>query len=369
MIQRRDFIQGATALAGLGALGAGLPAHAQGKRVFRAANPVGVVDAQQAFVTCGRHPKLRYYELEGVDIEYVNMSSVNQSLVSVATGQADMASLAPGVFLPAMAKEPALGIVAAYNWLPRNANVVVVPPDSPIRSIADLKGRKIGIRNQGDGGIVALQIMFTELGLSTSDIDFIAVGDSGVAGTALSRKNVDAIVTYDTAAARIEAVGFALRYLPLPPAYAKLSAGWFGFRRKDLKDDHKNVVGICRAIAKSTLFAHTNLARAIDIHWALYPESKSKSKSDEESRKEIETILGQRKENWIRRPDDSDQRWGASSLQEWKTIIDIAAKSTNNPQLAQQLGDPANVFTNELVDEINRFDKAEVMRQAREFVL
>jgi hypothetical protein len=81
----------------------------------------------------------------------------------------------------------------------------------------------------------------------------------------------------------------------------------------------------------------------------------------------IETILGQRKNNWIRRPDDPDQRWGASSVEEWKTYIAIAAKSTNNPQLPQQIGDPSNVFTNELVDEINNFDKAAVVKQAREF--
>lgn len=366
MINRRNFTLG---VAASGAVGAAPIAWAQGKRVFRAANPVGVVDAQQAFVTCGRHPKLRYFEKEGVDIEYINMSSVNQSLVSVATGQTDIASLAPGVFLPAIAKEPTLGIVAAYNWLPRNANVVVVRPDSPIRSIADLKGKKIGIRNQGDGGIIALQIMFTELGIPADDIDFLAVGDSGVAGTALTRKTVDAFVTYDTAAARIEATGFPLRYLALPPAYSKLSAGWFGFRKKDVKDDRKNVIGFCRAVAKSTLFAHTNLTQAINIHWALYPESKSKSKSDEESRKEIETILAQRKENWIRRPEDADQRWGASSLDEWKSIIAIAAKSSNNPELPKQLGDPSNVFTNELVDEINNFDKAKVVRQARDFIL
>lgn len=369
MINRRDFTLGMSIAAATGALTGAGAAWAQGKRVFRAANPVGVVDAQQAFITCGRHPKLGYYESENVDIEYINMSSVNQSLVSLATGQADIASLAPGVFLPAIAKEPSLDIVAAYNWLPRNANVVVVRPDSPIRSIADLKGKKIGIRNQGDGGIVALQIMFGELGLPATDIDFIAVGDAGTAGTALARNGVDAIVTYDTAAARIEAIGFPLRYLALPPAYAKLSAGWFGFRRKDVKNDRKHVVGLCRAVAKSTLFAHSNLAQAINIHWALYPESKSKSKPDAESRREIELILGQRKENWIRRPDDADQRWGASSLEEWKSTIAIAAKATNNPQLPQQLGDASNVFTNELVDEVNDFDKAAVVRQARDFKL
>jgi NitT/TauT family transport system substrate-binding protein len=366
MISRRDFALAVGAASVLGARGT---AQAQTKRVFRAANPNNVLDAQQAFATCGRHPRLRYYEMENVDLEYVNMSSIVQAMLSVSTGQSDTASLAPALFLPAVAKEPNLGIIAAYNWLPRNANVVVVRPDSPIKTISDLVGKKIGIRNQGDGGIAQLGLMFTELGLPTSDINFIAVGDSGVAGTALANSTVDAFVTFDAQAGRIEAVGFPLRYLPLPPAYGRLSSGWFGFRKKDIKEDRKNVVGFCRAIAKSTLFAYTNLPQALNIHWALYPDSKSRSKSDEESRKEIEIILSQRKNNWIRRSDDSDQRWGASSLEEWKSFIAIAAKSTNNPQLPQQVGDPSNVFTNELVDEINNFDKAAIVKQAREFKL
>jgi NitT/TauT family transport system substrate-binding protein len=366
MISRRDFGLAVGAAAVFGARGT---ARAQGKRVFRAANPNAVLDAQQAFATCGRHPKLRYYEMENVDLEYVNMSSLVQAMLSVSIGQSDFASLAPALFLPAVAKEPNLGIIAAYNWLPRNANIVVVKPDSPIKTIADTVGKKIGIRNQGDGGIVQLQLMYSELGLPTTDINFVAVGDSGLAGTALANGTVDAYVTFDAQGGRIEAVGFPLRYLPLPPVYGRLSSGWFGMRKKDLKEDRKNVIGFCRAVAKSTLFAYSNLTQAINIHWALYPDSKSRSKSDEESRKEVETILGQRKNNWIRRPDDPDQRWGASSLEEWKTYIAIAAKSTNNPQLPQQIGDPSNVFTNELVDEINNFDKAAVVNQAKNFRL
>src|SRR5258706_4774863 len=216
MINRRGFNLG---VATIGALAASRAALAQSKRIFRAANPIGVGDAQQSFVTCGRHPRLRYYEMEGVDLDFVNMSSINQAMVAVATSQADFASLAPAVYLPAIAKEPNLGIIAAYNWLPRNANCVVVKPDSPIRGVADLVGKKIGIRNQGDGGIVVLQTMFIELGLKAADINFIAIGDAGVAGTALNQNNVDAIVTFDTQAARIEAVGIPLRYLSLTPAY------------------------------------------------------------------------------------------------------------------------------------------------------
>jgi NitT/TauT family transport system substrate-binding protein len=366
MIIRRDFCLGVATVCLAGASDAGL---AQGRRIFRAANPNAVLDAQQAFATCGRHPRLGYYEMEGVDLEYVNMNSIVQAMLSVATGEADTASLAPALFLPALAKAPSLGIVAAYNWLPRNANVVVVKPESPIKSVSDLVGKRIGIRNQGDGGIVQLKLMYRELGLAASDIDFIAVGDSGTAGTALSQDKVDAIVTFDTAAGRIQAVGFPLRYLPLPPAYSRLGSGWFGFRNKDLKEDRKNVAGFCRAVAKSTLFAHANLAQALSIHWALYPDSKSKSKSDDESRKEIEIIMDQRRNNWIRRPDDPDQRWGASSLQEWKAMVAIAAESSNNPLLSEQIGDLSHVFTNDLIDEINDFDKDAIVRQAKDFRL
>jgi NitT/TauT family transport system substrate-binding protein len=366
MIHRRNFILALGAMTMVSMSGI---ARADGRRVFRAANSVGVVDAQQAFITCGRHPRLKYFEMEGVDLDFVNMSSVNQAMVSIATSQADFGSLAPGLFLPALAKEPQLGIIAAYNWLPRNANVVVVKPDSPIQAVRELAGKRIGIRNQGDGGIAALQTMFIELGLKTDDIQFIAVGDAGVAGNALAQNNVDAIVSYDTAAARIEAVGIPLRYLPLTPQYAKVSSGWWGLRKSDLKQDRKAVVGFLRASAKSTLFAHTNLPQAINLHWALYPESKSKTKSDEESRKEIELILARRKDNWMRRPEDPDQRFGASSPAEWKTVIDIAARTSENPQLPQQLGEAGNVYTNELIDEVNDFDKAAVIRQANEFQL
>ena len=60
---------------------------------------------------------------------------------------------------------------------------------------------------------------------------------------------------------------------------------------------------------------------------------------------------------------------GASAHGEWKTFIAIAAKSSNNALLPQESGDPHNVYTNDLIDNINNFDKAAIVRQAREFKL
>ena len=47
----------------------------------------------------------------------------------------------------------------------------------------------------------------------------------------------------------------------------------------------------------------------------------------------------------------------------------MTAESSKNPKLASELGDPNRLFTNELIDDINAFDKQAVIRMAREFRL
>jgi len=338
-------------------------------KILKVANSAGVNDAQQAFITAGRHPKLAYYQSEGVDVEYVNMNSMTQAMQALMTDQVAFGPVSPGLFLPAVAKDPSLGLVAAYKWLPRNANVIIVKPGSSIRTATDLKGKRIGVRSQGDIGIVVTKSILLEMGLDDSTNQYIAVGDGGPAGQALTQDRVDAIVTYDTFAARIELIGVPVRYVPLPPKYAEVGSGWICVRKKTLKEDRKSLVGLFRGMAKSTLFANSNLEQAINIHWALYPESRPKSKTEDEARKELQFILKDRKENWMRRADDADKRIGASSVAEWRSNVDTAAETSKNPKLAAEIGDVNSVFTNELIDEVNDFDKAAVIKQAKEFRL
>jgi NitT/TauT family transport system substrate-binding protein len=255
--------------------------------------------------------------------------------------------MAPGILLPAMVKEPSLDLVAVYEWLPRNANVIVVKPGSPIKSAADLAGKKIGVRNQGDPGIVVTKTMLVELGLKDDRNEYIAIGDGATAAAAIDNDRVDAMVTFDTAAARVELVGTKLRYVPLTPKFNKVGSSWICVPRKALKDDRKAYVSLFRAIAKSTLFAYSNLDAAIDAHWGVYPESKPKGKTEDEARNEMKFILKDRKENWMRRPEDSDQRFGASSLAEWKAHIEVASETAKMPDLAKQV-DANKVFSNEL---------------------
>jgi NitT/TauT family transport system substrate-binding protein len=361
MLNRRDFALG------LGALGmTAVPAFAQGVKVLKVANTAGVMDAQQCFITCGQHAKLNFYKAEGIDVEYVNMTSITQALQSLMTHQVQFGPMSPGILLPALAREPSLDLVTAYEWLPRNANVIVVKPGSPIKSAADLRGKKIGVRNQGDPGIVVTKTMLAELGMNDGGAEYIAIGDGAPAGAAIDADRVDAFVTFDTAAARVELVGTKLRYVPLTPKFDKLGSSWIAVPRNVLKEDRKAYVGLFRAMAKSTLFAHSNLDAAIDAHWAVYPESKPKGKTEDEGRREMKFILKDRKENWMRRADDPDQRFGASNLAEWKAHIDVAAQTAKMPDLAKHV-DANKVFTNELIDEVNAFDRKAVVQMAQAF--
>ena len=366
MLNRRDFGRGLGALGLTGTLGSG-SAFAQTIRVLKVANTAGVNDPQQCFITAGQHPRLNFYRSEGVDVEYVNMSNMTQALQSLRGGQVDFGPAVPGLLLPAMARDPGLDLVSVYKWLPRNANVIVVKPASPIKTAADLAGKRIGVRSQGDTGIVLTRVMLAELGLKDDQCEYIAIGDGALAGAAIDNDRVDAMVAFDTATARIELVGTRLRYVPLTPKFATLGGGWICVPRKLLKDERKALVSLFRGIAKSTLFANANLDAAIDLHWEVYPESRAKGRSDEEARKELEFILKDRKNSWLRRPDDPDQRMGASSLAEWRTNIEITAQTSKNPKLAEELGDPNRLFSNELIDDINAFDKQAVIQMAKAF--
>ena len=365
MLTRRDFGLG------LGALGLthGMPAMAQELRIMKVANTAAVNDPQQCFVTAGQHPKLNFYRPGGVDVEYVNMSSMTQALQSLRAGHVEFGPAVPGILLPAMAKDPSLDLVSVYKWLPRNANTIVVKPGSPIKSVADLAGKRIGVRSQGDTGIVVTRTMLAELGLKDDKCEYIAIGDGAPAGAAIDNDRVDAMVAFDTAAARIELVGTRLRYVPITPKFAQVGSGWICVPRKLLKEERKSLVALLRGIAKSTIFSNSNLDAGIDLHWAVYPESRPKGRSEDEARKELAFIMKDRKESWMRRPDDPDQRMGASPLAEWKANIEMAAESTRNPKLAEELGDPNRLFSNELIDEVNAFDRKAVVEMAKSFRL
>jgi NitT/TauT family transport system substrate-binding protein len=69
--------------------------------------------------------------------------------------------------------------------------VVVVMPDSPLKSAADMKGRKFGISNPKSLGEMMGVLVMEQAGLKKGDVEMVALGSLGGALTALEKGAID----------------------------------------------------------------------------------------------------------------------------------------------------------------------------------
>jgi NitT/TauT family transport system substrate-binding protein len=350
------------ASAGLTLLSTG-SVNAQGQRTIRMANAAGVVDPQLMFATVGQNKRLNYYEQEGVALEVINMSGGAQTLQAIVSGNSETANITPIFFLGLLAKEPNIDIIMPYAWLRVPSWGIAVKPDSPVKTIADLRGKTIGIRNQGDSGYPGARAMLKELGIDPDkDVEWIPIGEGGPAGSAIHRNRVDAMAFWDGSFARIELAGFPLRYLENTPGNQRLNGAAYGVRKSDLAKNRDTYVRYFRAMAKSTTFAVANPELSIALHWQVYPETKPKGRSDAEAMTDALRIVNARKDKWLAAPWQKDKRMGAMDKAEWEAQVEFAG-------LTGQIKDISGIFTNDLIDEINAFDAAAVTAQAKAMML
>ena len=357
MITRRKF----NGLLGSTAALVAAPAivRAQNLPVIRLGNAAGIIDPQITFLTVGQHPKLKFYEEEGCRMDIVNLSGSGQTLQAIATSNVETSAISPPVFLNVFAKNPTIDVTFPYCWLRQAHWSVAVKPDSPVKSLAELKGKQIGIRNQGDTGYFGARAMFKEIGIDPDkDVEWVSVGEGGPAGQAVHSGRVAAMAFWDSAFARIEIAGFPLRHLPNTPGTQLLFGNGYAVRRSDLAKNRDLYVRFFRAMAKGTVFAYANIDLGIKLHWEIYPESKPKGKTDQEALTEARKILDARKDKWMPASWQSDKRFGAMTKEEWEAQVKFAG-------LEGQVKDLAPAYTNELLDEINKFDRKAIEDKAK----
>ncbi len=113
----------------------------------------------------------------------------NQAL---AAGELQIASAGMGPAIVASARLPAK--LLAISILEQTA--ILVPEDSPITSIADLKGKRIAFPGKGSQQYPLLVKALTDVGLSIDDVELFRTKGSDVP-TLLANKSVDAGITWD----------------------------------------------------------------------------------------------------------------------------------------------------------------------------
>jgi NitT/TauT family transport system substrate-binding protein len=158
-----------------------------------------------------------YLEKEGYKVNLLDSDTSVPYVAFLANGDADVVMLDAAETLTARATGQDIKIVyEAYQYAPEG---IVVKDDSPIKSLADLKGKKIGLAEQPDE--ITTQIALESVGLTLDDVTTFVVGNQGpVMAAALRDNTIDAFAGGSSDRAAIEAQGVKFRNIT-PDAVSK----------------------------------------------------------------------------------------------------------------------------------------------------
>jgi NitT/TauT family transport system substrate-binding protein len=303
---------------------------------------------------------LGYWKAEGLDLEVTTIEGSTAGVQQLGAGNIQFATVGPEVAL--IAREKGVKVKAFYVVSGVTIFRVVVPHDSPIQSVAELRGKTIGVSALTSGAVPVAKALLAWGGLDPDkDVKWLAVGTGGPAAVALGQKSVDAMALWGDFQASLENRGLQFRQLTAP--FMKDLLGQVVIAREDFLADHPDVaVAFARGLAKATLFGLSNPEAAVRIHWKAYPQTRPTGHDEARLLRDAIHVFNARFET--QRVDNrEDKRWGASSAPQWNRLKAIYKEQG----LIQGTVDVQDVFTNKLIDEVNRFDAPAVISQAREY--
>jgi NitT/TauT family transport system substrate-binding protein len=309
---------------------------------------------------------LGYFSQEGLDVDLLTVGGSNEIAIQVASGNANLGEASPAQAVIGMQENAAapLDVRYFYDAGYRNIWTISVPADSSIKKIAELRGKTIGITSLGSGGVTYAKAYVRSAGLDPDkDVTFLPIGVGPQAVTAIRQKLVDAIVFWDAANVRFELSGVALRNLDIGEKLESLPDLSLLARNDVIKTNPKMLIGFARALSKAIDFTIANPAAAVLITWKVYPESRPKEPEPQKALAQGLKILEARRPGWT-----SSKANGKNGLfieEDWKNLSNFLLAGG---QITQPVP-TSRMYTNDLIDEINNYDRNAIVQQAKNFDL
>ena len=141
--------------------------------------------------------QLGYFKAEGLELSIVDFAGGSQALRALVGGSADVVS---GAFEHTVNMQPKGQRLRAVVLMGRAPQIVlgVNPKTMPhFKTVADLKGKKIGVTAPGSSTNVMTNFVLAKAGLKPSDVSIIGVGAGNGAVAAMRSGQIDAISNLD----------------------------------------------------------------------------------------------------------------------------------------------------------------------------
>jgi NitT/TauT family transport system substrate-binding protein len=346
-------------LLSLAAFAAGLsPASAQTTvRVGWCAKTISSAAAPFAIAT-----KMGWFEKMGIKVQLVPLPGSTDCVKTVATKDVDysLPSIEPlAIIRPQGVK--ALNFYTAYQG---NIYGIRVPENSPIKSFADLKGKSVGVTSMASAGVIIARALAKTNGMNPdTDIKIVVAGEAAQTAALLRSGQVAALSQFDTQYALTENAGAKLRELTeANKAIRTFPSNGFVALEDTLKTKREHSVALAKGYAMGTVFAMANPEAAIRILWEVFPQTKSTGKDEATALRDDLSTLKARAANW---PPSAGgvKKWGENSIDNYNRYVDFLVA---NGVLKTKV-DASELVTNDLIDDINKFDVADIQKQAKAY--
>jgi NitT/TauT family transport system substrate-binding protein len=295
---------------------------------------------------------------EGIDADMRAVTGGNaaQAVQLVISGQADLCITSVETVLVPASQGKDTGLVFVYNFYQRPTWRLLVAAGGGIASVAQLKGKRIGIPSPGNPAEPMLKAFLSEAGLGMTDADINSVGIDAPAAQGLKGGQISALLTVSLTAAVWQAAGYDFTAMPSPKQFDNLIGASAAVSRASLKDSAKRdaIIRFLRVWAKAIVFARSNPEAAVKLDYQMFPEVKPRNVSDAEAlRQGVQAAA-------VVIPDYSRKngKWG---------LFPDAVLTTYADFLGIKVVDADRLYSNELIDAVNDFDEQAVVKKASEF--
>lgn len=325
------------------------------KIIFARSAPWGIVDAPLSYAI-----DLGFFKSEHIDTNFVVVGGSYAALQQILSG-ASSTGFVPNEAIPTALQpgKTAIPLRMVYNYY-RNFPVfeIVVPANSSIKKLSELKGKKIGVLSLAAGNVPITKAALSISGLQSGDYTLLPVGVGAQATQALRSGQVDALNLWHTVHAQIDDSGLELRRIPFPSEFESFPSTGIGFTEDFIKSKPDLIARFGRALTKGSIACQANPAGCIRAFWRQNPALKPAG----DENKSMESALKILNVGFTRLTPPSGLVYGAYSKNDWGNLLKAfeigGVFATRNVPLEL-------VYTNQFVAEYNKFDRAAVEKAAK----
>jgi NitT/TauT family transport system substrate-binding protein len=293
--------------------------------------------------------ELGFFEEEGVSPKLAPAAEEIASTAFLDNGDADLAFADVDEIILARSK----GGEHQAVFSPQHTNTagIVVPEDSEIQEFAQVEGKTVGLESEDSKRLLAA--MLDSAGLEEDSVDTAVVGTSGplIAKTFEDGK-IDAYVGNASDFTALGANGVRLRNIT-PDDVGRIDGNPLAVLPGTLEEKREAIVGFLRAWAKGQWVGQVNREVVEQIVREKVPAEWRNEASGEAA---LDLAIS------LMKPDDPE-RIGDLRADVWETGQDVLVRAG----VMDEKGDVQAALNDELIAEINDFDRAEVERAAEEY--